>query len=132
MAEASDIIIEIEQKRKEAMERIEQQLKVAEELYSTLLTRLNDYSEADRKKAQQVYEKMLHIVNNAEKYTAGMLEALNSAMGNVLSSTQRQRELLQEIGKTKSKLEEINTLMSDSGDDEGGSGEFNMNDLLEK
>lgn len=132
MPDASDIINEIEQKRKEAMERIEQQLKVAEELYSTLLTKLNDYSEEDRKKAQQVYDKMFHIVNNAERYTAGMLDALNSSMGNVLSSTQRQRELLQEIGKTKSKLEEINTLMGDAGEDDSGNSEFNMNDLLEK
>lgn len=127
--EVKDILQEVEKHRKVALVKIDQQIKNATELYDSLMTKLNKYSEEDRERCKAVYDKMFTLVNNAEKLSAGMLDALNSSMGNLLSSTQRQRELLQEIGKTKSKLEEVQTMMSDDKSDEEDL-EFNLADHI--
>jgi ABC-type bacteriocin/lantibiotic exporter with double-glycine peptidase domain len=124
--DAKDIINELNQKRKEAIAKIENQLQEATQLYSTLLGTINTYSENDRKLCQDVYNKMFEIVNTTEKRGPGMLEALNSATKNMLDSTQRLRELLQEVGKTKTKLEEIQSIMNEPDEDMDDGSEFNM------
>ena len=126
--DVNEIIKEIENKRKEALEKIESQLKIASDLYNTLISRLNIYTEEDRQKCQLVYDKFNKIVDTMEKVSPGVLDALNSAMSNLLASTQRHRELLQEVSKTKTKLEEIHSLMDSEKEQEQE--EFDMADHI--
>ena len=135
--DAKDLIKELEQKRKDALAKIENQLEEANKLYDGLTQRLELYSEDDRKRCEQVYGKMISIVEAIQlqvagggRFSPGALDALNAATKNMLDSTQRLRELLQEVGKTKVKLEEIHSMMNNIDDNEGEEKEFNPADHI--
>lgn len=130
MKSVDDIIKEATKKTNVALSKIQQQIETATLLYEKLMGKLNTYSEDDRTRCQKVYDKIFEVVNSLDKPSAGVLDSLNAASANMLSSTQRQRELLQEVGKTRVKLEEIQTLMNEEKIEENPEVEFNVNDCI--
>ena len=113
------------------LESMKQKLKDIETKYDTIIDRLEKEVQEDRTHAQDTYKAIKGMVDTIRddggKISPGVLQALNGAITNLQNSTQREKEILQEIAKKQQQLEMLYELSKPQGND----GAFDKDDLLE-
>jgi len=123
--------IETEDLRKVVLESIKQKLVDVETKYNTIIDRLETEVQDDRKHAQDTYAIIKEMVgtirDSGGRISPGVLQALNGSVTNLQNSTQREKEILQEIAKKQQQLEVLYE-MSKPQDNEDV---FDKDDLLE-
>jgi len=98
--------------------QLKNQIDKFDQLYTSLVDQIKRCAETDRQKAEDVFKEFFALTKSSTIPPAalsGVLSACNQAMANLLNSTQRLKELLQEVGKTKTSLEDAYDLASGGG-----------------
>jgi len=119
-----------EAKEKTAEDSIKERLDAIEVKYNAIIERLEKEVIDDRTHAQETYFSIKNIINiykdDGGKPSPGILQALNSAITNLQNSTQREKEILQEVAKKQQQLETLYELSKDPDDSD-----FDRNELLD-
>ena len=117
-------------KEQSAEDTIKEKLDAIEIKYNDIIERLETEVQADRKHAQDTYESIKTIIQEhvdvGGKSSPGMLQALNGSITNLQNSTQREKEILQEIAKKQQQLETLYELSKPEDDSD-----FDRNKLLD-
>lgn len=98
--------------------QLKSQIDKFNKLYESLVDQIKKCAETDRQKAEEVFKEFFDLTKSSTIPPAalsGILSACNQAMANLLNSTQRLKELLQEVGKAKTGLEDAFDLASGGG-----------------
>jgi hypothetical protein len=102
----------------ECVTKLKLQIDHFDQLYNNLVDQIKKCAETDRVKAESVFEEFFTKAKSSDTVPMalpGICSACNQAMTNLLNSTQRLKELLQEVGKTKSSLEDAFDLANGGG-----------------
>ncbi len=115
-----------EAKEKTAEDSIKEKLDAIEVKYNAIIERLEEEVQNDRTHAQETYFSIKIYKDDGGKPSPGILQALNSAITNLQNSTQREKEILQEVAKKQQQLETLYELSKDPDDSD-----FDRNELLD-